>query len=192
MAADHCASTPVSAATADASNRFSTSEASFSSSNSQNKVVAALAAVDKSGGAGRWARFSAKEIAALEFNTHLLNEWLTSYNDEQRSYRSLSTKIETELREASVFANALPKPNMLVTAVALTSWTAPAALWAYEVSGSIRNTDWLHVQDSEAILAEERDVHKRTLTVKEFISTYLTLRHCTITSCSSEKFRIRW
>ena len=165
---------------------FSTSGSkSFSSSNSRNKVVAASEAkgkADKSGGWSLGRAFQPKEIAAFELNTHLLNEWLTSYNDEQRSYRSLSTKIETELREASVFANALPKPNMLVTAVALTSLDRLGQLFGrYRgLFGSIREIlIGCMYEDSEAILAEERDVHKRTLTVKEFSQhvPYFTALH---------------
>ena len=65
--------------------------------------------------------FQPKEVERFEMDQHLLSEWLTSYNNEQRTYRSLSTQIETELHEASIFSRQLPAPNMLMTAVACTS-----------------------------------------------------------------------
>ena len=71
---------------------------------------------------------------------------------------------------------------MLVTAVALTSLDRLGQLFGrYRgLFGSIREIliGYMY-EDSEAILAEERDVHKRTLTVKEFSQhvPYFTALH---------------
>jgi hypothetical protein len=85
--------------------------------------------------------FQPQEVETFEMDKHLLSEWLESYNNEQHSYRSLSTKINAELQEALVFSSKLPSPNMLMTAIACTSLDKLGVLFGrYKgILGSIRH-----------------------------------------------------
>ena len=109
----------------------------------------------------RWSlgrEFQPKEVESFEVNKHLLAEWLSSFNNEQMTYRSLSTQLETELHEAQVFSRQLPAPNMLTTAVACASLGKLGTLFGRykELFGSIRR---LLIQavfaDADNILGEE-------------------------------------
>ena len=116
--------------------------------------------------------FQPKEVEHFEMDKHLLTEWLSSYNNEQRTYRSLSTQIETELHEASVFSRQLPAPNMLMTAVACASLDRMGTLFGrYKpLLGSIRQLLMQAIfEDADELLKAEAETGISS-TVEQFCS----------------------
>ena len=124
---------------------------------------------------GSWSlgrEFQPKEVAAFGMDKYLLSEWLDSYNNEQHSYRSLSTQITTELHEASIFSSKLPSPNMLMTAIAVTSLDKLGVLFG-RYKGLFSSIRHLLIQaifeDAEDVFQQEK-IMNAPLTVEQFCS----------------------